>query len=107
MRNNFSPLSTAFTNKCLQQQLRDVGHLRGNGDRDEPRPGGSGLGWGPHGAYGQAKAGLHHENSTNPKDSVRLSDHSLGNEMVLASAGHLLPFCSAELLGNNLTIIKK
>lgn len=69
----------------------------------------AGQGWGgdPHGAYGQAKAGLHHENSTNPKDSVMLSDHSLGNETVLVSAGHLLPFCSAELLGNNLTIIKK
>lgn len=35
------------------------------------------------------------------------SDHDVGNKVTIAAARHLLLFCSAELLGNNLTIIKK
>lgn len=36
-----------FPSKCFQGQPSDVGHLCGKADRDEPRPCGSGLEWGP------------------------------------------------------------
>ena len=68
---------------------------------------GQGWGGGAYGAHGQAKAGLQHKNNTNPMDIFMLSDHNMGNKVIIASARHLLPFCSAELLGNNLTIVKK
>ena len=60
-------------------------------------------GWGgrPSGTHGQAKAGLQHKSSTNPMDIFMLSDHNMGNKVIIASATHLLLFCSAELLGNN------